>query len=83
MHEHNECEHKNLKYCKKCDVVYCEDCKREWGNTTWTYTSSYPIPCDITYTDIPFSSYYGGNNYYSVNGHLRYLNGYNNKETTR
>jgi len=41
MHEHKECEHKNLKYCKKCDVVYCEDCDKEWGNQGWTCTTPY------------------------------------------
>ena len=35
-HEHKECEHKNLKYCAKCDVVYCEDCPKEWSErTSW------------------------------------------------
>ena len=29
MHEHPKCEHKNIKYCKQCDVWYCEDCKKE------------------------------------------------------
>ena len=34
MHEHPvpasvNCEHE-FKYCKKCDVVYCEKCKGEW-----------------------------------------------------
>ena len=37
MHEHKTCEHKNIKYCSKCDVVYCEDCKKEWGNYDNTY----------------------------------------------
>lgn len=31
-HEHKECEHTNLNYCSKCDVVYCVDCDREWGS---------------------------------------------------
>jgi len=30
MHEHIQCKHNNLKYCSICDVVYCEDCKKEW-----------------------------------------------------
>lgn len=32
MHEHIEpkkCKHE-LKYCVKCDEVYCEKCKKEW-----------------------------------------------------
>lgn len=32
MHEHIEpkdCEHE-FKYCKKCDVVYCDKCQKEW-----------------------------------------------------
>ena len=41
MHNHNHyhcCEHKNLKYCEKCDVVYCVDCGKEWGRK-WSYTT--------------------------------------------
>lgn len=30
-HEHKECEHPKLKFCKKCNVVECEDCKMEWA----------------------------------------------------
>lgn len=38
MHEHNDCDH-DLKYCSKCDVVYCTKCLREWGghSHTWIY----------------------------------------------
>jgi len=55
-HEHKECEHKRLAYCKVCKVVYCEDCSREWSdypsfvypNTTWIYegksTTGYQWP---------------------------------------
>lgn len=48
MHEHKTCEHKNLKYCSKCDVVYCEDCKKEWGScsSSWTYTPYLPYYSD-------------------------------------
>lgn len=41
-HEHKECEHKNLAYCAKCNVVYCKDCGKEWVErgvgcpSTWT-----------------------------------------------
>ena len=51
MHDHCECEHE-LKYCKKCDVVYCQKCGREWGKwkpwdpnyttTVYRYTITYP-----------------------------------------
>lgn len=40
MHEHTEpkkCKHE-LKYCVKCDTVYCEKCHEEWKK----YTSSIP-----------------------------------------
>lgn len=32
MHKHNEliCQHE-LKYCKPCDIVFCEKCKSEWS----------------------------------------------------
>jgi hypothetical protein len=42
-HDHKECEHKNLKYCKKCDVIYCEDCDREWIDNGSIINWSYPI----------------------------------------
>ena len=58
MHEHKEeiqkeCEHKNLKHCSKCDVVYCEDCKKEWKQSVWSnidvlYT---PTPTPVTWVD--------------------------------
>jgi len=48
MHEHDECEHE-LRYCKKCDVVYCIKCKREWyGHQSYVYPYVYP-----TYPYVP------------------------------
>ena len=39
MHEHDHCEHASLKFCSRCDVVYCTACTREWRQTQWwTYT---------------------------------------------
>lgn len=43
MHEHKECKHE-LKYCKKCDMVYCEKCKKEWSPNYSNYSA-------ITWTD--------------------------------
>lgn len=48
MHEHKDCEHKKLEFCKQCDQVYCNACKKEWrynfgsityttGTGTWPY----------------------------------------------
>jgi hypothetical protein len=39
MHNHEECNHE-LKHCSKCDVVFCEKCKKEWkvyspSSQTW------------------------------------------------
>lgn len=50
MHQHEECEHE-LKYCSKCDVVYCEKCGKEWNSYTMTVggTWYYP-PNPYTYT---------------------------------
>ena len=51
MHEHNECEH-DLKFCKKCNVVYCTKCKREWNDHVPPIYSSYIPwyePYKITY----------------------------------
>lgn len=36
-HEHNECQHENLQFCKCCGVVYCEDCDQEWGKERVVY----------------------------------------------
>jgi hypothetical protein len=48
MHEHAECEHE-LKYCKQCDIVYCEKCSKEWikkvlynSGDTWIYHENPP-----------------------------------------
>ncbi len=29
MHEHNDCQHE-FKYCRICDMIYCEKCQKEW-----------------------------------------------------
>jgi hypothetical protein len=44
VHDHNHgCEHRNLKYCGHCGVVYCKDCQREWGTGWYTYSyNNYP-----------------------------------------
>ena len=54
MHEHNNCEHE-LKYCRVCDVVYCEKCRREWKKDGYTYfypqtTWAYPQTTTGSYT---------------------------------
>lgn len=39
-----ECKHGRVKYCPKCRVVHCLDCKQEWAERSyvwyqpWTYT---------------------------------------------
>lgn len=39
-----ECKHERVRYCAKCKVVHCLDCKMEWKEQpTWTYSyGSYP-----------------------------------------
>lgn len=49
---HNCCAHENLAYCKVCDVVYCEDCGREWPSRE---VCAYP-QWSWTTTSIPFNS---------------------------
>ncbi len=51
MHEHNEFNHAHvLLYCKHCDIVYCESCKKEWKKEkqfyTWYNTSPQWQNCD-------------------------------------
>lgn len=34
------CQHEKIKYCPKCGVCYCEDCRQEWAPTlSYTYTT--------------------------------------------
>lgn len=41
-HVHVECEHQ-IKFCKKCDVVWCSECSKEWTYGA-TVTSSWTAP---------------------------------------
>lgn len=59
-HSHHDChEDHTLKFCKKCNAVYCDNCHKEWRENWWTYTyypNTYTIPaykpfvpyCDTT-----------------------------------
>jgi len=57
-HEHcgHCCEHKAVKFCKICKVVFCLDCKKEWRDNPFYYSPwTYPYtvttsPPNITYT---------------------------------
>lgn len=52
MHEHIYHGHK-FKYCERCDVVYCESCKKEWGGmyqgTTYQWIYPYYTPHTLPY----------------------------------
>ena len=37
MHEHNDCQHENLKFCSHCRTVYCEKCGKEWYEDSYHY----------------------------------------------
>jgi len=43
---HSHCAH-DLRYCGTCDMVWCANCKREWGGHRHSYNwyGSYLIPC--------------------------------------
>jgi len=45
-HEHHGCEH-SVAFCKRCDVVYCRLCNREWGGARYWYTT-YPYSPSTT-----------------------------------
>lgn len=55
MHKHTHCLHNKLKYCEVCDVVYCEDCGREWGGYSYSYqpwvTTDWYTTSDLPYCD--------------------------------
>lgn len=53
MHEHVQCKHE-IKYCKVCDVCYCEKCKKQWYNYTITYPNTATWIGDGTYPNISF-----------------------------
>lgn len=49
MHEHDFCQHK-IKYCSKCDTVFCSACDSEWNRKyRWVAT--------VTGTNIPSPLY--------------------------
>ena len=58
MHEHIQCEHE-VKYCKVCDVCYCEKCKKQWyvynityipNTQTWVGDGTYPYTVTLSHT---------------------------------
>lgn len=49
-HEHKECSHENLDYCRICKVVYCKDCTQEWVEQKWNWT--YTVP-NTTIVNVP------------------------------
>ena len=48
MHDHNHCQHTNLKFCSVCNVVYCVDCKKEWKENYSNWTWSQPLMSTYT-----------------------------------
>lgn len=46
LHVHVECDHQ-IKFCKKCDVVWCGECSKEWSHGATTTVSSHPKLRDI------------------------------------
>ena len=51
-HDHHrcECEHAKVKFCAKCKVVHCLDCKQEWTCE----------PCTRPHYGYPWTIYNGG-----------------------
>jgi hypothetical protein len=59
QHDHApQCEHRNLKYCKRCDQPHCTDCGRNWNAyrvinnqlpSWWPYKND-PMSPQITWT---------------------------------
>lgn len=47
VHDHNECQHEEMKYCKTCDLTYCKKCLREWGTCRQTHYFTYVQPTTI------------------------------------
>ena len=29
-HEHNNCQHESVNFCKDCSNIYCDNCNMEW-----------------------------------------------------
>lgn len=59
-HDHSHCSH-DLKFCEKCNVVYCRKCSQEWGGTQYIYTPYYtnPNPWTVTPYYPPLTPYCG------------------------
>lgn len=59
-HNHScECEHKEVRYCKKCKVVHCLGCNQEWspkGIWTWTQPYYYYYNGYNKYNEIPMTT---------------------------
>jgi hypothetical protein len=56
-HCHHSCEHKEVKFCKDCNKVYCAGCKEEWeapcrqSHYPWTLQQgARTFPCEISWT---------------------------------
>ena len=55
-HDHCHCSH-TLRFCERCDSVYCTKCNREWGShSNWRYNYPYFIGRSYT-TDNPNITY--------------------------
>lgn len=58
-HNHCHCQHKELKHCAKCDIVYCSSCNKEWWHNFSSITYNDTGITDITQDTYPaFVPYY-------------------------
>jgi hypothetical protein len=59
-HEHQVCKHENLKWCEKCDLIYClnPDCKKEWKHEAYSYTWTQPCSTGTTFNPAQLLRYY-------------------------
>ena len=50
-HTHRcECKHERVRFCAKCKVVHCLDCKLEWREyPQWSYSYPYYQPYSYPY----------------------------------
>jgi len=58
MHSHNHCEcsHEHLRFCKHCKRPYCLDCGKEWNVYVYQYSPYYTYTYPSTGTGTVWSS---------------------------
>jgi hypothetical protein len=66
-HEHTECAHEKLHFCKQCSVVWCETCPKEFRISPAPYWTIYSGTSTVTAKPLTGVTY---TQYQDSSGHL-------------